>query len=128
MSEAAPLPQKIGKYPVLRALGTGATSRVFLADDPFNAQQVAIKLVQRDPLAGDQARRQMQAAFLNEAALAGKLQHPHIAAIHDAVNDGDQSYLVMEYVGGGTHSGWAARARSKARIVRRPARRDRRWS
>ena len=47
-------------------------------------------------------RRQVQSAFLNEAALAGKLHHPHIAAIHDAVNEGDQSYIVMEYVGGGT--------------------------
>lgn len=35
-------------------------------------------------------------------ALAGKLRHPHIAAIHDAVNEGDLSYIVMEYVGGGT--------------------------
>jgi hypothetical protein len=95
-------PEKIGKYPVLRALGAGATSRVFLAEDPFNAQQVAIKLVQRDPAAGDDLRRQIQSAFLNEAALARKLQHPHIAAIHDAVNDGDLSYIVMEYVDGGT--------------------------
>jgi serine/threonine protein kinase len=100
MSESQP--EKIGKYPVLRALGAGATSRVFLAEDPFNAQQVAIKLVQRDAFAGDEVRRQVQSAFLNEAALVGKLRHPHIAAIHDAVNDGDLSYIVMEYVGGGT--------------------------
>ncbi|MCC6209521.1 MAG: protein kinase [Burkholderiales bacterium] len=109
MSE--PLPERIGKYPVIRALGRGATSRVFLANDPFNSQQVAIKLVQRDPQAGEELRRQVQSAFLNEAALAGKLQHPHIAAIHDAVNDGDQSYIVMEYVGGGTlerHCGFDA--------------------
>jgi len=100
MSETQP--GKIGKYPVLRALGAGATSRVYLAEDPFNAQQVAIKLVQRDPASGDDLRRQIQSAFLNEAALAGKLHHPHIAAIHDAVNDGDLSYIVMEYVDGGT--------------------------
>ncbi len=100
MSE--PLPERIGKYPVIRALGHGATSRVFLAEDPFNAQQVAIKLVQTDPLAGDELRRQVQSAFLTEAALAGKMQHPHIAAIHDAVNESDRSYIVMEYVGGGT--------------------------
>ncbi len=75
---------------------------MFLAEDPFNAQRVAIKLVQRDPFAGDEVRRQVQSAFLNEAALVGKLRHPHIAAIHDAVNEGDLSYIVMEYVGGGT--------------------------
>jgi serine/threonine protein kinase len=100
MSEA--LPERIGKYPVIRAIGLGATSRVYLAEDPFNAQRVAIKLIQRDPAASDEVRRQVQSAFLNEAALAGKLQHPHIAAIHDAVNDGDRSYIVMEFVAGGT--------------------------
>jgi len=99
---AEAVPASIGKYPVIRAIGRGATSRVFLAEDPFSAQRVAIKLVQRDPTAGDDTLRQVQSAFLNEAALAGKLQHPHIAAIHDAVNEGDSSYLVMEHVAGGT--------------------------
>ena len=97
-----PVPAKIGKYPVIRLIGLGATSRVYLAEDRFSGKQVAIKLVQRDPAASDEVRRQIQGAFLNEAALAGKLQHPHIVEIHDAVNDGDLSYIVMEYVGGGT--------------------------
>ena len=35
---------KIGKYEIVRKLGTGATSTVYLAIDPFNKQQVAIKL------------------------------------------------------------------------------------
>lgn len=99
---AEPAPASIGKYPVIRAIGQGATSRVYLAEAPFSAQRVAIKLVQRDPAASDEVRRQIQSAFLNEAALAGKLKHPHIAAIHDAVNDGDCSYIAMEYVAGGT--------------------------
>ena len=95
-------PARIGKYPVLGQLGQGATSRVYLCEDPFSAQRVAIKVVQRDPGASDEQRRQVQSAFLNEAALVGRLRHPHIAAIHDAVNDADQSYLVMEFVDGGT--------------------------
>ena len=44
MSEA--LPKRIGKYPVVRALGTGATSRVYLATDPFTKREVAIKMIQ----------------------------------------------------------------------------------
>jgi serine/threonine protein kinase len=35
---------KIGKYEIVRVLGTGATSTVYLATDPFNKQQVALKL------------------------------------------------------------------------------------
>src|SRR6185295_8872489 len=64
-------------------------------------QTVAIKVIQRDSM-DPVMRRRIQSLFLNEAALAGKLNHPHIVAIHDAVNDADQSYLVMEYVDGGT--------------------------
>ena len=40
--------------------------------------------------------------FLNEASLAGKIMHPHIVAIYDAVVDENMSYIVMEYVEGGT--------------------------
>ncbi|PJC02977.1 MAG: serine/threonine protein kinase, partial [Gallionellales bacterium CG_4_9_14_0_8_um_filter_59_50] len=43
-------------------------------------------------------RKQLQ----NEAALAGKLVHPHIVAIHEAVLGDEISYIVMEYVAGGT--------------------------
>ena len=40
--------------------------------------------------------------LLTEASLAGKLSHPHIAKIYDAVMDGDLNYIVMEYVEGET--------------------------
>ncbi len=99
---AESIPRSIGKYPVLSALGQGATSRVYLAYDRFRSQQVAIKVVQAGAVPGDEARKQAQSAFLNEAALAGKLQHPHIVAIHDAVSEGAENYIVMEYADGGT--------------------------
>ena len=37
---------KIGKYQVIRKLGEGATSAVYLCQDPFNNRQVAVKKVQ----------------------------------------------------------------------------------
>ena len=40
--------------------------------------------------------------FVTEASLAGKLQHPHICQIYDAVADEKLNYIVMEYVDGGT--------------------------
>lgn len=95
-------PRRIGKYPVTRPLGRGATSRVYLAKDPFSGRTVAIKVIQRDSMADTDLRRRFHSLFLNEAALAGKLNHPHIVSILDAVNDGDQSYIVMEYVQGRT--------------------------
>ena len=100
--KSAPLPAKIGKYPLISELGRGTTGTVFLAHDPFADRQVAIKTVYSEMLDSPDAYRRFRKAFLNEAALAGKLSHPHIAAIYDAVVEDSFSYIVMEYVAGGT--------------------------
>ena len=96
------MPEHLGKYPVLREIGSGATSRVYLARDPFTERDVAIKVFQFDTHADPQQQRMMFKAFVAEASLAGKLNHPHIVEILDAVVDPDRSYVVMEYVAGTT--------------------------
>ena len=93
---------KIGKYQIIKELGRGATSAVYLANDSFAGRQVAIKLVRADALGDKEHGRRFHKLFLAEASLAGKLSHPHLVAIYDAVSDEDGSYLVMEYVPGGT--------------------------
>ncbi len=93
---------KIGKYQIIKELGRGATSAVYLANDAFAGRQVAIKLVRADALGDKEQGRRFHKLFLVEAALAGKLSHPHLVTIFDAVSDEDGSYLVMEYVAGGT--------------------------
>lgn len=94
--------EKIGKYEIIRELGRGATSLVYLANDAFANRQVAIKLVRSDALGDKDHGKRFHKLFLTEASLAGKLSHPHIVSIFDAVADEDGSYLVMEYVEGGT--------------------------
>ena len=100
MTEA--IPSKIGKYPVIREIGHGATSRVYLGRDPFANRDVAIKLVTKDSGVGTDLRRRFHKVFMNEASLVGKLLHPHIMAIYDADVTDDYSYIVMEYVNGPT--------------------------
>ena len=94
--------QHIGKYPVVREIGTGATSRVYLARDPFAERDVAIKVFLFDQSADETQERMKHKAFVAEASLAGKLNHPHIVDIFDAVVEPGRSYLVMEYVPGTT--------------------------
>ena len=94
--------EKIGKYQITKELGKGATSVVYLAVDPFANRKVAVKVVQREVLGDKEHGRRFRKLFLTEASLAGKLSHPHIAAIFDAVADEEGSYIVMEYVEGGT--------------------------
>ena len=94
--------EKIGKYEIIKELGSGTTSTVYLANDPFGEKQVALKLfkeeVMRDVSTGPAFRRLLR----NEASLAGKLIHPHIVHVMDAVMDDDVNYMVMEYVEGET--------------------------
>ena len=92
---------EIGKYKIIKELGKGATSTVYLAYDPFADRQVAIKRLNLEGM-GDEQGKQFKKLFLTEASLTGKIEHPYIAAIYDAVVTDDLSYLVMEYVGGGT--------------------------
>jgi serine/threonine protein kinase len=95
----SPQPKRIGKYEIKRLLGEGATGSVYLAADPFGQRDVALKVMQALPSDAKGARRQLR-YFQSEAALAGKLRHPHIVSILDAGIDDAVYYLVMELVDG----------------------------
>ena len=98
------LPRHIGRYRVVSRLGEGATSEVFLAHDEFQGRQVAIKRLRPGVVeaAADDDDRYAGAVFAAEAALVGRLQHPNVVQILDAVAVGPAPYLVMEYVPGVT--------------------------
>lgn len=93
---------KIGKYEIERELGTGATSTVYLATDTFSRQRVAIKLFDLKNLHDPGSAKIYRKLLMTEASLAGKLSHPHIVKILDAVMEGEINYMVMEYVEGST--------------------------
>ncbi|MGE0873056.1 MAG: protein kinase [Burkholderiales bacterium] len=92
---------QVGKYDIQQMLGKGATGTVYLAKDTFSGREVALKTIEpevfRDPEFGTVHRSQ----FLNEASLAGKIRHPHIVAILDAVVEEDSGHIAMELVTGG---------------------------
>jgi eukaryotic-like serine/threonine-protein kinase len=92
---------QVGKYEIQRALGKGTTGMVYLAKDTFTGREVALKTIEpevfRDPEFGAVYRTQFQ----NEASLAGKLRHPYIVAILDAVVTEQSGHIAMEYVKGG---------------------------
>ncbi|MGH8682997.1 MAG: protein kinase domain-containing protein [Burkholderiales bacterium] len=99
---------RIGKYQVIRKLGDGATSEVYLCHDEFASRDVAVKIVYQERLNDPQGGKVFRKLFVTEASLAGKLSHPHIAQIYDAVVGDQISYIVMEYVPGGTLEAFCA--------------------
>ena len=93
---------RIGKYELVRVIGHGATATVYLGRDPFAQRDVAIKVASPDILKNAERGKLYTHLFLNEASLVGKLAHPHIVQIYDAVVAEDLCYIVMEHVEGGT--------------------------
>jgi serine/threonine protein kinase len=91
----------IGKYRLLRELGSGATSVVYLAHDEFQQRDVALKVIDAEQL-GSEGMMMFQRMFMAEACLVGKLRHPHVVELLDAGIDDHGCYIVMEYVDGGT--------------------------
>ena len=96
------LPETIGRYRVKGRLGDGATSEVFLAFDEEGQRDVAVKRLR---LASDTTAIDAHfwsRFFAAEAALVGRLHHPNVVQLFDAVSDDHVPYLVMEYVPGVT--------------------------
>lgn len=91
--------ERVGKYQVRSELGRGKSSVVYLAYDEFLNSDLAVKvyLPESEPDRANAASVQ----FVSEASLAGKLVHPHIVTIVDAVAEPNLRYVAMEYVPGG---------------------------
>jgi eukaryotic-like serine/threonine-protein kinase len=94
--------EQVGKYKIKHELGRGTSSVVYLAYDQFADADVALKVYESEGMIRD--ARVFKGQFMSEAALAGKLSHPHIVAILDAVVDEHYTYVAMEYVHGGNLS------------------------
>jgi eukaryotic-like serine/threonine-protein kinase len=99
------LPPRLGawlykRYRILRQLGQGGMSNVFLAFDSKNARNVAIKLLRTDiPRSKATLDR-----FIREAKLALEISHPNIVKGIAAHRDKtiDRELLVLEYIDGGS--------------------------
>lgn len=95
------LPQAIGRYQVLRLLGSGAMGSVVLAEDPRIKRKVAIKLMKLDSVRTEADRHEYLLRFQREAEISGLLNHPGIVAIYDVGEaEGQGPFLAMEFVPG----------------------------
>ena len=84
------------RYEIKQEIGRGGYSVVYLAHDRDLRSDVAVKLLVPPPALAAMARERMR----REAIAARGLAHPNIVSLHDFLEDGPWSYLVMEYVDG----------------------------
>lgn len=98
MTNPTNLGKTIGKYQIVSLLGRGGMAEVFKAYQPSLDRYVALKLM-HNFLAEDP---DFFERFAREAKNVAALRHPNIIQIHDFDREGANSYMVMEFVEGGT--------------------------
>ena len=90
--------QSLGKYRILKKIGSGSMATVYLGQDPFIDRPIAIKVAQDEYVQSGENGAMYKRFFFNEAQAAGMLKHPNITTIFDAGVDHEKYYIVMEYV------------------------------
>ncbi len=99
-------PQKDGpfvlrnRWQVVDYLGQGGMGTVYLAKDlNLDDRKCVVKRL-RDDFFREEDKEKAQQFFLREAKVLSRLQHPNIVLVLDSFREGDEYYLVMEYVEG----------------------------
>src|SRR5437660_409042 len=92
--------KQLGAYLIQSRLGEGGMARVYKAYHARLRRDVAIKMIATHRQSDDHA--DFQARFEREAQLIASLEHNNIVAVYDFGEVGNLTYLVMQYVGGGT--------------------------
>lgn len=87
--------QLIGDYRLLEPLGHGAFGAVWLAEHSRLQNPVAIKFA-------SEVDRERVERFLREARLVAAIKHRHVVEVIDFGTDGDDAYMIMEFVTGQT--------------------------
>jgi eukaryotic-like serine/threonine-protein kinase len=112
---------RIGRYTILRKLGSGGMGVVHAAFDPRLDRQVALKLLDHVPggetEGGSEGRAQRR--LLREAQAMARLAHPNVVTVHEVDTHDDQVFMAMEYVEGQTLREWMDDGARPWREVRR---------
>lgn len=85
-----------GRYQLLDELGAGGMGTVFKGIDLRSQESVAVKRLHAMLTTSHHIQR-----FVREGEALRKLNHPNIVKLLDSVQEGDEHYLVMDYISGG---------------------------
>jgi serine/threonine protein kinase len=91
---------EIPGYEIIRPIGSGGMSTVYLALQRSLDRKVAIKVMRRSGDLDD--TRQLEKRFLLEGRMMAKLPHRNIVAVYDIVSNDAIAYIAMEYLSGGS--------------------------
>ncbi len=115
--QQASAPVRLGRYRVRDRLGSGANGVVYRGWDPMLRRDVALKLLQHR--AQDTSHRDERALLLAESRRIASVEHANVARVFAVGHDGatDASFIVMEYLRGGTLRRWASTSPTDAELL-----------
>ncbi|MER6122732.1 serine/threonine-protein kinase [Streptomyces sp. NPDC001795] len=88
-----------GRYELSTLIGQGGMGQVWTAYDQRLDRRVAVKLLRPDKVAGQEAD-ELRRRFIRECRVTAQVDHPGLVTVHDAGSEGEELYLVMQYVDG----------------------------
>jgi predicted Ser/Thr protein kinase len=117
-----PLPEKFGRYRVVKMIGQGGMGVVYLARDTQLDREVALKVPHNDPVRG----KKFLDRFEHEARAAARVHHPNICPIFDVGEISGKRYLTMAFIDGISLSRWLRKGkrcspRQAAHLIRKLA-------
>ncbi|MFF5714916.1 protein kinase [Streptomyces sp. NPDC012756] len=90
-----------GRYELSTVIGQGGMGQVWTAYDGRLDRRVAVKLLRPATMTGPAtAADELRRRFVRECRVTAQVDHPGLVTVHDAGSDGDDLYLVMQYVQG----------------------------
>ncbi|MGW6394259.1 protein kinase domain-containing protein [Streptomyces sp. NPDC055103] len=90
-----------GRYELATVIGQGGMGQVWTAYDGRLDRRVAVKLLHPAGIAGPAtAADELRRRFVRECRVTAQVDHPGLVTVHDAGSDGEDLYLVMQYVEG----------------------------
>ncbi|MFD5429431.1 protein kinase [Streptomyces sp. NPDC127084] len=89
-----------GRYELSTVIGQGGMGQVWTGYDQRLDRRVAVKLLRPDMMAAATAADEMRRRFVRECRVTAQVTHPGLVTVHDAGSDGNDLFLVMQYVEG----------------------------
>ncbi len=100
--------RRIGKYAILKLIGSGGHGYVYLAHDTEINRFVALKIPRSEVLESNDLKRR----FTREALAATKINHRNVVRIIDSGEIDTYCYIAMEYCAEGSLSDWLKKRQS----------------
>ncbi|AQL07732.1 Serine/threonine-protein kinase ATG1c [Zea mays] len=88
--------RRVGEYELLRPIGSGAYSQVWLGRHRARGTEVAVKEIAMERLSN-----KLRESLLSEVDILRRIRHDNVIALHESIKDHGSIYLILEYCRGG---------------------------